>query len=322
MKTVRPIIALMIGLYSQYSLAGPTELMSEYNLIVLGDLVSTSEVEGKSLVIGDLSGPASNYGVHLPTSNGHQDALVIGGDLHSGTTVNIKDGYGVTIGGAIDGTINPNHTSVTTDVSDYDFDLITSEFKNFSGYLSELASNSFLSTPISQPGAASFNVASINDDVAVFDIDSSDFFTNSLIQQYDIDFLGQSPSTIIINVAGERISDSSFHGNAVGNIIGDAFKELIIWNFYEALDINLSKQLNGTLLAPMATLTSYANIEGTVIVDDFYQNGEVHDNLFAGDIEDTPNDDVVVVPAPSSMLILFTSLLGMMAWRRRKSSNR
>ena len=37
--------------------------LSEWNLVVLGDLVSSSEVEGRTFVGGNLSGTSSNYNI-------------------------------------------------------------------------------------------------------------------------------------------------------------------------------------------------------------------------------------------------------------------
>ena len=320
MKKTHVIAALLVGLYSQYSLAGPIETLSEYNLIVLNDLASTSEVEGKTLIGGDLSG-TSNYGIRLqqndPTNG---DALVIAGDLVSGSTVN-ANGQSVVIAGNNNGQVNAR--SVTSDASEYDFDLIKSEFVNFSGYLSELAVNSILTTSTNgQPGPASFEVGSdIDTDVAVFNITAEDFFSNNSIQQYDVDLNGQSPSAIVINVSGEVINDANFNGNGVGNIVTDAFRENIIWNFFEATDIDLIKQLNGSLLAPFADLSNATPIEGSVVVNNFDQGGEVHDALFAGtinyDVADDSQDSVVDVPAPSSMIIFATALIGLGLWRRK-----
>ena len=323
MKKARVVVTLLVGLYAQYSLAGPIETLSEYNLIVLNDLTSTSEVEGKTLIGGDLSG-TSNYGIRLqqndPTNG---DALVIAGDLVSGSTVN-ANGQSVVIAGNNNGQVNAR--SVTSDASEYDFDLIKSEFVNFSGYLSELAVNSILTTSTNgQPGPASFEVGSdIGTDVAVFNITSEEFFSNNSIQQYDVDLNGQSPSAIVINVSGEVIDDSNFSGNGVGNIVTDAFRENIIWNFFEATDIDLVKQLNGSLLAPFADLSNATPIEGSVVVNNFDQDGEVHDALFAGtinyDASTDSQDPAVDVPAPSSMIIFASALLGLGLWRRKTAA--
>ncbi|RBW47363.1 hypothetical protein DS885_03585 [Psychromonas sp. B3M02] len=322
MKKINALMAVTLTCYVNFGLAGPLETLNEYNLVVLNDLTSSSEVEGKTIVAGDLSGSNSNYGTHLPQNDSSiGSVLVVGGDLSSGTNVN-ANGHDVVIAGINNGNINSN--SVSNDTTQYDFDLIKSEFVNFSGYLSELAVNSTLLTSTNdQPSAASFKVGdSVGSDLAVFNITSASFFENNLVQQYDIDLNGQSPSAIIINVSGETVNDSSL-GNAVGNITSDAFRENIIWNFFEATEIDLVKQINGSVLAPFADLTNATPIEGSVVVNNFDQNGEVHDSLFTGVISydvDTVNlTEPVTVPEPSMLFILFSALVGFVFWRKQQA---
>ncbi|GAL07239.1 hypothetical protein JCM19237_4655 [Photobacterium aphoticum] len=50
--------------------AGAIDILKEYNLIVFDDLTTTSEVEGKTIVYGNINGTASNYGIQLPTASG------------------------------------------------------------------------------------------------------------------------------------------------------------------------------------------------------------------------------------------------------------
>jgi len=323
MNKVTTLIAFALASYTPISLAGPIETLNEYNLVVLNDLTSSGEVEGKTIISGDLSGSTSNYGIHLPQNDSSVGSvLVVGGDLTTGTTVN-ANGHEVIIAGNSNGNINAS--SVSNDASAYDFDLIKSEFINFSGFLSELAVNSSLLTSTNgQPSAGSFEVGdSVGSELAVFNITSEEFFDNNLVQQYDVDLNGQSPSAIVINVSGETINDASL-GNAVGNITTDAFRENIIWNFFEATEIDLVKQINGSVLAPFADLTNATPIEGSVVVNNFEQNGEVHDALFSGVInynaQGNGSTDPIAVPAPNSMLVLLTALLGFMLWRRKQAS--
>ncbi|MEJ6077127.1 choice-of-anchor A family protein [Vibrio sp. 1-Bac 57] len=316
MKKTYTIIALVAGLYSQVGVAGPIELLNEYNLIVFGDLQSNSEVEGKTLVGGNISGSASNYGINLaPAVN----ALVVGGNVTSGTTIN-ANGHTVTVAGNNNGTINSALT--VTGSSPVDFGLVKNELTAFSSYLANLNANSLLDSPNgNQPSAANFNVdSSVGNGMAVFNIDTSDLFGNGLVQQYDIKFANQSPSAVVINVAGENITDASL-GNPVGGF-NKANSDFIIWNFYEAIDIKLDKRLQGSLLAPLATLTISNYIEGSVVVDNFYQNGEIHNPVFNGDIAYNPIPTVSVptpVPTPSSLLIFAAALLGLGLWRRKTS---
>jgi len=319
MKKIYTFMALTAGLYSQAGLAGPIQLLNDNNLIVFENLYSNSEVEGKTLVGGDISGSASNYGIHLDTNNqlAPSNALVVGGNVSSGTTIN-ANGHTVTVAGNNNGTINSAAT--VTGSSIVDFDLVKSELTSFSTYLANLNANSLLDSPNgNQPSAAYFNIDSnIGNGIAVFNIDSADLFGNGLVQQYDINFANQSPSAVVINVAGENITDTKL-GNPVGGF-NEANSDFIIWNFYEAIDINLSKRLQGSLLAPLATLTISNFIEGSVVVNNFNQEGEIHDPVFNGDIAYNPIPTVSVptaVPAPSSLLIFGLALLGLGLWRRK-----
>jgi len=320
MKGLRKYLsALLITCISPLAIAGAIDNMNEYNLIVFDDLESNSEVEGKTVVMGDLNGTASNYGTHLPNAEASAsvpstDSLIIGGNNNA--TVNINNGYGVAIGGENNGKVNLNgggtHTSHT---NNYDLTKMKTDLIDLSSSLTELTSNSTLDAPEVCCGAATFEVGNmVGNDIAVFDIQSSSLFDNNSIQQYDIDFNSQTPSTIIINIGGTIITDAIFSGNAVGNMVSEAFRGITIWNFYEATSINLTKQFNGSLLAPLATLTNRTAIEGSVVVDTFIQLGEVHDSTFNGIID----LDIVPVPAPTTISFLPLFLFSLTGLRKNK----
>jgi choice-of-anchor A domain-containing protein len=318
MKKINTMLVLIDGIYSQFSAAGPIETLSEYNLVVLNNLYTTSEVEGKTLVGGDLSG-TSNYGTRI-TQNAivPETTLIVGGNIAAGTTIN-ANGQTVVVGGTNNGTVNSK--ALLTNTTTLDFDLVKSEFTNFSGYLSELAVNSTLSSPTTQPGAASFQIGSdVNNGIAVFSIDQADFFGNSKIQQYDVS--STSASTVVINVSGTTINGVNAL-NPVGSFNNSSFYSNVIWNFYEATSITLNTLFQGSLIAPFADLTSSTPIQGSVIVNNYYQNGEVHLPSFNGTIDydastviTTP---VASVPAPSSLIIFASALFGLMMWRRKSA---
>ena len=71
--------AFMAGLTAALALtaAGPAsattviqgmDALHEWNLVVLGDLKSSSEVEGRTFVGGNLSGTSSNYQIRTPAA--------------------------------------------------------------------------------------------------------------------------------------------------------------------------------------------------------------------------------------------------------------
>ena len=86
---------------------GGFQAMRNYNLIVLKDLQSSSEVQGRTFVGGNLSGGSSNY----LTSPGAQGtggvALTVGGDITGGAK-NINNGGGIQVGGNLDSGANMN----------------------------------------------------------------------------------------------------------------------------------------------------------------------------------------------------------------------
>lgn len=72
-------------------------ILDSYNLIVFGDLTSSSEVDGKTFVSGNVTG--GNYGGHysqLPVDD--TPTLTVGGDLKGNINM---DGPGLTVGGNI-----------------------------------------------------------------------------------------------------------------------------------------------------------------------------------------------------------------------------
>lgn len=248
--------------------------------------------------------------------------LIFGGDVLSGTTINANN-YTVVVTGNNNGTINS--TLTLSGSSTLDFDSSTTEFNDFSNYLSNLNANSLLDYPNgTQHGEAKFNAdSSVGIGLVVFNIDASELFGNNLVQQYNLVLNNQSPSAVVINVAGEVISDATM-GNPVGGF-NESNSDFMIWNFYQVLEINLNIQLHGSLLAPLATLSTSNNIDGSVIENDFEQNGEAHNNLFTGTITYDPISVVTAptqptaVPVPSSLLIFAAALFGFGVWRRRSA---
>ncbi|MCE0494836.1 collagen-binding domain-containing protein [Vibrio salinus] len=312
MKTCQFVLMLTFCLVSFHTVASPIKLIRNYNLIVFDNLNSTSEVEGKTFVGGNLGGSASNYGTKLSTKNKSENALTIGGNLKAGTTVNINNGQNVLVGGHTNGTVNLNGGgSLINATSGHNFSQEQSELTSFSAYLSSLNSNSTLTAPFVCCSIASFDIGSINSDIAVFNISNSDFFGNKNIQQYDVNLNEESPAAIIINVSGTEINDSTFYANAVGEILSNALREKIIWNFYEAKTINLTKLLNGSLLAPYAHLTNWTPIEGSVVVNRFTQHGEVHLHSFEGHFP-------TKVPEPPTVIFLGLGLLALKVRRNIK----
>jgi len=78
----------------------------------------------------------------------------------------------------------------------------------------------------------------------------------------------------------------------------------VIWNFVDATSITLQRGFSGAILAPNAHLTNVNDIDGSVFVGSFTQNGEVHLPNYTG-----------VIPAPGAVALL--GVAGLLGRRRR-----
>jgi len=314
---------LLIGLvsfmgFANVANAGIINVLNKNNLIVFGDLDSNSEVEGRTLVGGSVVGEHfSNYGIHLPANSSTTDyALTVAGNI---SKAQVNSGYGVLIGGNYQTIKNANTIDKMASTGEnVDFTKLEADFLDFSSFLQALAPNSYLSAPTVQPGPAHFNVTNhLNNGLSIFSFSQSSFFSNSRIQQYDMILGSHMPSSIIFNAAGKNISDT-FLGNAVGNMVSELWRDKIIWNFFEAESINLTKQFNGSLLAPLAHLENRTPIEGTVVVKSFTQRGEVHLSSYAG--HGLESYDIkkpsTVVSEPSIGLLVFLVAISLMSIRK------
>lgn len=278
-----------------------SSVLSDWNLIVFGDLTSTQEVEGRTLIGGNLNTGSSQYGTQLnPGTFAGVDVLVVGGNINGGN-VQIEAGN-LRLGGSQTGNLNfngggslindPNAGNIAVDAR--------AELLGLSSFYTSLTPNSSVNIPNGQPGPLVFNAVGNIDGVAVFNVDGSQIFGNGLVQQFELNLNGAT--SIIINVSGTTIDHDA--GNMVGNF-NSANASSILWNFFEATSITTDRLLYGAVLAPDAHLTNSTVIAGSVAVNSFTQNGEVHLPNYTG-----------YVPTPGTAAIFAAA--GLLATRRRR----
>jgi len=276
--------------------------INDWNLIVRHNLTTSSEVEGRTIVGGNISG-TSNYGTKLlPASNYvNVDSLVIGGSIAS-NNYQVNSGRARLFGSKGSANFNmngggaliQNDASVTSIVNNAWADVV-----NASSYCSSLAATNTVTLPSGQPAGVTFNSVLGPGGVAVFNVNGNALFQSNLVQSMTINLNGAS--TVVINVAGTNINYNG--GNMVGGFnVPNASK--IIWNFFEATNLSINRSFFGAILAPNATLTNSTAIEGSVFTDTFIQDGEVHLPNFNGNI-----------PAPSALAL---AGLGMVVATRRR----
>jgi choice-of-anchor A domain-containing protein len=330
------------------------DALREWNLVVLGNLDSSSEVEGRTFVGGNLTGNSSNYGIRATTSPNGQPGLTVVGNVNGGHK-NLNNGSGAVVGGnvtsgfnlngpnqtvKVGGTINNTNVNQNTvlsnlDRSDPGFGLglqqQKAELKSSMGSLSfdmgTLTANSQLSV---QGNRGTFNAQPNAQGLAVFNITAAD-----LDKIGEIQFNLNGADTAIVNVSGRTVNlNDNFLGGT--NNLG----ERVIWNFPEAEDLKLTTAWGGSVLAPLADAETRNYIQGSAVFGNLKQNGEMHIGTFKGGYVTPPTDGTstggdsstggssgggsssggaVPVPEPGMFGLFGLGVGGLILWRRRRA---
>ncbi|MEN7536269.1 choice-of-anchor A family protein [Aurantiacibacter flavus] len=320
-----------------------TEVLREWNLVVLGDLASSSEVEGRTFVGGNLSGNASNYNImpDEPSPNG-QPGLIVVGNVTGGHK-NLNNGSGAIVGGNVDSGFNLNgqqtvqvggtlsNTNINSNVvtsgiaaSDpafvqnlkQDASLLESSMLNLSADLEGLSPNSTMETMGSR---GVFNAAPDAEGLAVFSIDAADL--NAI---GEIDFRLNGAETVVVNVTGSSVV---LNDNFLGGT--QELGENVIWNFSEAENLEFTTAFGGSVLAPKAKATTANYIEGSAVFGSLTQNGEMHVGTYKGGYTPPGNPGTppggsstssggTPVPEPGMLGLFGAALAGLVFLRRRR----
>ena len=146
--------------------------------------------------------------------------------------------------------------------------------------------------------------------LAVFSVNASDLFGNNKVQQ--IELFSNNAANIVINVAGKVISWNA--GNMVGDLTQNRLRGRLVWNFYEATDIDFkSKNMNGQVLAPNADIRTGGPIDGSVFAKSLTTTGEVHLPGYNGTLGVSP------VPEPSAAGLVLLGATTLLLRRKRNS---
>lgn len=281
--------------------------LSDYSVVVSGNFSTNSDVEGRTLVGGNLTGQnSSNFGIKLQGKVERDDLVLrVGGNIASGNPLNVNAGS-VELGGSLSGRkINFNGGGSLVSNPGADYSAIIDDLTLASTLLSKLGPNSNVLMPAQQPAAFTFNAKPDDQGLAVFAIDGADLFSNRLVQQTQ--FNANGATDILINVAGSSISWQ--HGNLVGLFNDSDWRGRIVWNFYEAESLDFgSKNMMGQVLAPNATITAAGVIDGSVFAANLKTTSEVHLPGYHGNL----------IPEPGSAVLSLFSVV-MLVLRRRRS---
>lgn len=288
------------------------EILEQFNLVVFGDLASTSDVEGRTYIGGDLNSAGASYftkGNEAAPSD--LAALIVGGDVNGGP-FQVNHGGSAVVGGDLNGQINldvggiryvagmvnvpQNGDSGSTVEGPVEIPDFETPLRQLSGDMAGLAANSTASIEGSK---GIFTGTPDSNGLAVFWIDGVDFFGTVT----DLEFLVDGAGTVIVNVAGGVIDIAAGFLDGIGETIADS----IVWNFYEATDVTIQTAFYGSILAPNALVSNASLIAGSVVANEFIQNGAIQ-------LAPPSSTDV---PEPASALLLLPALLGLLMVGRR-----
>lgn len=306
-------------------------VLNDFNLIAFGNVTGTSEVEGRAIVFGDISGNAKGFSMKPGNSfkssdsagGKSSDGLIVGGQVKG--QIHVNNG-GVQIGGdstrvAINNAKYVNYNSkgvqqilkeAATEVAQTTkyFDSLTANSK---ADLSDMNTAKFISTP----GA---------DKVSVFDVDASLFNRNGMMDLVNglnakLDPAGE---LFLFRVRGKEIKAGSAF-NVFGNEFGQAaFQQRIVWYFPDATKLSLGNGLGGAVIAPNADISFRSPLKGTVVGMNIQLNGEIHmpslilPQLPAVAVPPANAD----VPEPATIASVGLILCGAIAARYRRRAKR
>ena len=288
---------LLTGQPAYATAISAVDVLQEYNLIVLGDALVSTETEGPVYVGGNLTG-SGLYGVNpdgLPNGS-LGGTLVVGGDVNG--EVRLFSGNAV-VGGSINNPIFNNGGGTITQGASVDTGGVAAAFNALSGALSQLTDtggsitggqNAVFNSVAGPSGLAVFNVAD-----SVFDsISNLTFNTGDL--------------TTVVNVSGTNIDlGGGFNFNS------GSFTSEVIFNFFEAETLVISTAFSAAILAPLAEgEINGGRTEGSVVLGSLVQSVEVDGPLFDGPLPPPPTE----LPAPGPLLLILAGLAGLIGFSR------
>lgn len=305
-------LLMIAGAASLSSMASATPL-SDYNLILFGDLNTTSNVKvyGKALIGGSLNS-SGEFGSHLtsPAFNATNNVEVLGNVTSPNLT--IQNGYLGYGGSKSIGNLNCNEggllqnscvrslgaagtVAVAGKLSDFESQLNTES--NF--YRDFTSVGTVSGTTMSYSGFAT--------DLVVFNVAGSDLFANNANWQLSFG----NAANVVINVSGTELSNPG-SVNLSGNGFTTSTYSNILWNFYDATKLNLGNGWKGNVLAVDADVTIKNDIDGSLAAKSYTGAGQIHHYYW----DYTPPAKEVPESGSLALLLAGLGLLGLTRLRR------
>ena len=319
------------------------QVLQQFNVVALDGFQTSSHVDGRSYVGGNLSGNGAVLSMHpnqLPASSyagltvagsvsGVQvtdGGVYVGGNI-SNSTVNkgqsviegnssntSYNGNGVFyVGGAVSGG-NLNQTRVSSLTS------LQSAYVNAAGstdlghvlhglsyYLGQLPSTGSTVSFSNNNHTVTFNAKADANGVAVFDLTALDtqIFSSTTT---DFIFNMNGAQGAVLNTNDKALSlTANFNRTDLGS--------KIVWNFEGATSVTVNRTFDGQVLAVDGTFSNLggANVEGGVYAKNILSAGEIHQQSLAAPIPE---------PETYAMLLAGLGMVGVIARRRQRAAAR
>lgn len=289
---------------------------NQFDVVTSGDFSSSSDVEGWTMVGGNVSG-TWNGSIHQNTP-ATTPTVYVGGTLsgnlnlqygsvrvtnagdHSGATVNFNGGTGA--GYIYDTATNKVATDIQT---------VTSQLSSVHSGFDRLTANNTASL---SSGTLTFDATSYNaQGLAVFDVTTTELSGLSAIQLGTVD---SHVKGIIINVSSNGGNQTTLSEAANFNGWSSTTDAMTLWNFgSDVTSISAHTAWQGSMIALGAQLSSSNDMNGGVYVKSLEASSEVHLPLYSG-------PTAASVPEPSTLVLAGIGMAGVlvMAARRRRAA--
>jgi choice-of-anchor A domain-containing protein len=251
---------------------------SAVNVVVFDSVNAAGcDTEGRMWIGNDANLSGYGVGAQLSTCDATEPVLVVGGDLQATGSINGR----VWVGGNFSG-VSPVCGGVWgPEEPPVDFTALEELLTSYSELLADYPSN----------GAAAMDYGTLvltgsDPEMNVFQITGADLATGSIT----IDV--PPSSTVVVNVTGASaafapgtttLPDGVKCGS--GAVALDDFCNQLVWNLPNATELTVNGHgVQGSLLAPRATLAGNADVNGTVIVRALMLTAclEMHPHYFSG----------------------------------------